>query len=144
MVLPMPTAGPPTAATTGFFMFGSEQELARARHPACVEHSRKSPTSLPAVKQLGAAAGDRLHLRSASAAAARRRASVHLGRDRVFLSSRSKRMRATRPWVSLLIKTVILELLPQRELGELRLAVWGSSFTKTTSSGIHHFAILPS
>src|SRR5688572_13459005 len=122
MVLPMPTAGPPTAATTGFFICGSVSNSARAGElPALRGALRKSATSLPAVKQSALPCSSTARTcASASAAASAEPSWAYISTVMAFfLSSRSKRMRATRSFVSLLIKTVILELLAQRELGEL-------------------------
>src|SRR5574339_206986 len=127
MVLPMPTAGPPTAATTGFFMCGSTSNSARAGElpvPACAGMTalfRKSATSLPAVKQLAVPCSRTARtFGSASAAASAAPSCWYISAViAFFLSMRSNRTRATLPVVSLLIKTEILELLPQGELGEL-------------------------
>src|SRR5688500_7083009 len=122
IVLPMPTAGPPTAATTGFFMFGSVSKSARAGEgPGLRPMFRKSATSLPAVKQ--SALPGRSTARTcgaASAAASAAPSCAYISAVMAFfLSRRSNRTRATRLAVSLLIKAIILELLAQRELGEL-------------------------
>src|SRR2546422_8028743 len=50
MVLPIPTAGPPTAATIGFARLGSTLNSSTTGGSAPAGRLRKSPTSLPAVK----------------------------------------------------------------------------------------------
>src|SRR6185436_35039 len=118
----MPIAGPPTAATTGFFMFGSASNSARAGElPGSRGAFRKSATSLPAVKHSAVPESStaRTCLSASAAASAAPSCAYICTVIAFFLSRRSKRMRATPFAVSLLIKTVVLELLPQRELGEL-------------------------
>src|SRR6185436_4415837 len=118
----MPIAGPPTAATTGFFMFGSASNSARAGElPGSRGAFRKSATSLPAVKHSAVPASStaRTCLSASAAASAAPSCAYICTVIAFFLSRRSKRMRATPPAVSLLIKAIILELLPQGELGKL-------------------------
>src|SRR6185436_13991013 len=122
MVVPIPTAGPPTAATTGFFMCGNTLKSAWAGDvPGLRRTFTKSWTSLPAVKH--SAVPCRSTARTCGSSSAWASAFPSIGYISTviafFLSIRSKRTRATRSLVSLLIKTVILELLPQGELGEL-------------------------
>src|SRR5688572_19639349 len=118
----MPTAGPPTAATTGLLKSGKTSKRRQVGEPSPEGgRFRKSPISLPAVKQ-SAEPCSRMARTSPSASAAAsasascRYISVVMA---FFFSGRSKRTRATRPAVSLLIKAVVPELLAQRELGEL-------------------------
>src|SRR6185503_13234650 len=122
MVVPMPTAGPPTAATTGFFMCGSTLKSACAGEvPGSRRTFTKSWTSLPAVKH--SAVPCRSTARTCGSSSAWASAFPSIGYISTviafFLSIRSKRTRATLSLVSLLIKTVILELLPQGQLREL-------------------------
>src|SRR4029078_3977889 len=117
----MPIAGPPTAATTGFFIHGSTSNRALAGGTPPEGRLRKSATSLPAVKH-SAVPCSRTARTAASASAAARAAPscAYICAVRAFfLSTRSKHTRATRSFTSLLIKAVVLELLAQRELGEL-------------------------
>src|ERR1700741_4174537 len=121
-VVPMPTAGPPTAATTGFFMCGSTRNRACAGElPGSRGTFRKSPTSLPAVKH--SAVPCSRTARTCGSASALASAFPSIGYISTvmafFFSMRSKRTRATRSLVSLRIKAVFLELLPQGQLREL-------------------------
>src|SRR3954468_11193420 len=117
----MPTAGPATAATTGFFKSGRTSKKRHAGEAAPMGRLRKSPRSLPAVKQ------SRLPwsstARTSASASARASASPSCAYISVvmafFLSGRSSQMRATRPAVSARTKLVVLHLLAQRQLGEL-------------------------
>src|SRR5512145_150640 len=122
----MPTAGPPTAATTGFFMRGSASNSARAGEAPGVRGAlMKSATSLPAVKQSALPCSSTARAWGSASAAASAAPSIAYISAVIafFLSARSNQIRATRspPFFprSLLIKAVVLELLPQRKLREL-------------------------
>src|SRR3954463_12938518 len=118
----MPIAGPPTAATTGFAITGRMSKRALAGVLPRVRGTlTKSATSLPAVKQSAVPCRStaRTWLSASASVSALPRSAYISGVIAFFLSTRSKRMRATRPASSLLIKTVILELLAQGELGQL-------------------------
>src|SRR5687767_7956801 len=122
MVQPMPTAGPPTAATTGLLRFGMTSKRRQVGEPAPEGgRCRKSATSFPEVKQSAEPCSSTAPASGSASAAASASASCRYISAVIafFLSRRSKRTRATRPAVSLLIKAEILELLAQRELGEL-------------------------
>src|SRR5687767_5931842 len=103
-------------------MFGSVSNSALAGElPGWRGAFRKSATSLPAVKHSALPESSTARTcGSASAAASARPSCAYISTVMAFfLSRRSKRMRATRSEVSLLIKTVVLELLPQSQLGQL-------------------------
>src|SRR5688500_9926832 len=122
MVQPMPTAGPPTAATTGLLRFGKTSNSFQVGESSPVGgRCRKSATSLPEVKHSAEPCSRMARTSGSASAAASASASCRYISAVIafFLSRRSKRTRATRPAVSLLIKAEILELLAQRELGEL-------------------------
>src|SRR5918992_1606250 len=122
----MPTAGPPTAATMGLLTFGRTLKSCHVGDPSPPGgRLRKSLTSLPAVKhsavpcsRIARTSGFASALASASASWLYICAVIAF-----FFSRRSKRMRATQSPLllprSLRIKAVVLELLPQGELGEL-------------------------
>src|SRR6266850_418787 len=117
----MPTAGPPTAATTGFSSAGSTSNTRKAGDCTPGSRFRKFEMSLPAVKQsllpwISTARTSRLAAAAASASAICAYISVVIA---FFLSSRASSMRATLSLVSARTKLVILHLLAQRELGEL-------------------------
>src|SRR5437762_4314318 len=121
MVLPIPTAGPPTAATIGFARLGSTLNSSTTGGSAPAGRLRKSPTSLPAVKhscepwsRIARTCG------SASAAASAAASMTYISAViAFFFSGRASSTCATLLIVSARIKPVVLELLPQRELGEL-------------------------
>src|SRR3954467_1844557 len=122
MVEPMPMAGPPTAATTGLAITGKMSNSALAGVLPSVRGTlTKSATSLPAVKHSAVPCSStaRTWLSASASVSALPRSAYISGVMAFFLSTRSKRIRATRPASSLLIKTVILELLAQRQLREL-------------------------
>src|SRR5687768_789262 len=122
MVVPIPTAGPPTAATTGFCMCGSTLNSACAGEvPGLRSTRRKSPTSLPAVKHSAVPCSSTARTCGSASAAASALPSIGYISTVIafFFSTRSKRMRVTRSLVSLRIKAIVLQLLAQRELGEL-------------------------
>src|SRR5687767_1446204 len=103
-------------------MFGSVSNSALAGElPGWRGAFRKSATSLPAVKHSAVPESSTARTCGSESAAASARPSCAYISTVIafFLSRRSKRMRATRSRVSLLIKTVVLELLPQGELGQL-------------------------
>src|SRR5439155_4055122 len=117
----MPTAGPPTAATTGFASTGSSSKKRQLGDFAPIGRLRKSCRSLPAVKQslapwIRMARTSRLASAAASASAICTYISVVIA---FFLSSRASSMRAIRSLVSARTKLVVFHLLAQRELGEL-------------------------
>src|SRR5918992_3064302 len=122
----MPTAGPPTAATIGLLTFGRTSKSCQVGESSPPGgRLRKSLTSLPAVKH-SAVPCSRMARTIGSASALARASASWLYICAVmafFFSRRSKRMRATRfPLLlprSFRIKAVVLELLPQGELGEL-------------------------
>src|SRR5947207_9169182 len=121
MVLPIATAGPPTAATIGFARLGSTLNSSTTGGSAPAGRLRKSPTSLPAVKhscepwsRIARTCG------SASAAASAAASMTYISAViAFFFSGRASSTCATLLIVSARIKPVVLELLPQRELGEL-------------------------
>src|SRR5262249_38502105 len=82
---------------------------------------RKSPTSLPAVKHSAVPCSRTARtFESSSAARSAAPSCVYIcGVSAFFFSMPAKPMPATRSFTSLCIKTVVLELLAQRELGEL-------------------------
>src|SRR5437764_1430284 len=111
----MPTAGPPTAATTGLSSAGSTSKMRKAGDFTPGSRCRKFEISLPAVKQyllpwISTARTSRL------AAAVCAYISMVIA---FFLSSRASSMRAMRPFVSARTKLVVFHLLAQRELGQL-------------------------
>src|SRR3954470_13680336 len=117
----MPTAGPATAATTGFFKSGRTSKKRHAGEAAPIGRLRKSPRSLPAVKQSRLPCSSTT--RTPASASARASASPSCAYISLviafFFSGRSSQMRATRSAVSARTKLVVLHLLAQRELGEL-------------------------
>src|SRR3954469_9425327 len=122
MVLPMPIAGPATAATTGFGIEGSARNSFQigASSPAG-RGLRKSATSLPDVKQsrLPCRSTTRASRSSAAAASASPSWAYISPVKAFFLSGRWISIRAMRRSVLARIKLVILQSLAQRELGEL-------------------------
>src|SRR5687767_1128799 len=103
-------------------MFGSVSNSALAGElPGWRGAFRKSATSLPAVKHSAVPESSTARTCGSESAAASARPSCAYISTLIafFLSRRSKRMRATHSRVSLLIKAVILELLPQGQLGQL-------------------------
>src|SRR6266850_1720320 len=120
-VVPMPTAGPPTAATIGFCSAGRISKKRQLGDFAPIGRLRKSCRSLPAVKQsLAPWISTARTARSASAAASASAICTYISVViAFFLSSRASSMRATLSLVSARTKLVILHLLAQRELGEL-------------------------
>src|SRR5437868_1897942 len=120
-VVPMPTAGPPTAATTGFSITGRSSKKRQLGDLAPIGRLRKSCRSLPAVKQSFApwiriARTSRLASAAASASAICTYISVVIA---FFLSSRASSMRVILSRVSARTKLVVFHLVAQRELGEL-------------------------
>src|SRR5438128_3120519 len=120
-VVPMPIAGPPTAATIGFCSAGSTSKKRQLGDLAPGGRLRKSERSLPAVKQSLAPWISTLRTPGSASAAASASAictyiSVVIA---FFFSSRASSMRAIRSFVSARTKLVVLHLLTQRELGEL-------------------------
>src|SRR5690349_499117 len=118
----MPIAGPPTAAITGFARLGRTSKRRHVADPGPEGgRLRKSPRSLPAVKQ--SLLPERMIARvrgSASAAASASASCTYISAVMAFfLSGRSKTTRAIRSPVSARTKLVVLHLLAQRELGEL-------------------------
>src|SRR5262245_61131528 len=118
----MPTAGPATAATTGFLIPG------RARNRPAVAGSssgargfRKSARSLPALKQSRVPCSSTARTSAAASAAASASASCRYisAVKAFFFSGRSSAMRAMPPSVSARTKLVVLHLLAQRQLREL-------------------------
>src|SRR2546428_4713939 len=120
-VVPMPIAGPPTAATIGFCRLGSTSKKRQLGDFAPGGRLRKSDRSLPAVKQSFAPCSSTARTSlSASAAASASASCTYISVVMAFfLSSRASSMRATRSLVSARTKLVVLHLLAQRELGEL-------------------------
>src|SRR5438874_3527916 len=120
-VVPMPIAGPPTAATIGFCSAGRVSKKLQLGDLAPGGRLRKSDRSLPAVKQSRLPCSRTARTsRSASAAASASAICTYISVVMAFfLSSRASSMRATRSLVSARTKLVILHSLAQRELGEL-------------------------
>src|SRR5712671_1709534 len=117
----MPTAGPPTAATTGFSIVGRSSKKRQLGDFMPGVRLRKSARSLPAVKQsllpwISTARTSRLACAAASASAICTYISAV---SAFFLSSRASSMRAILSRVSARTKLVVFHLLAQRELREL-------------------------
>src|SRR6185436_2785869 len=122
IVLPMPMAGPATAATTGLGIAGRwRNSFAIGGSTASARGLRKSAMSLPAVKQsrLPCSSTTRASRLSAAAASASPSCVYISPMKAFFFSGRWISIRAMRFSVLARIKLVVLHLLAQRELGEL-------------------------
>src|SRR6185295_9336527 len=122
MVVPIPTAGPPTAATIGLRSSSMATKKRAEGEPSTRGgRFRKSPTSLPAQKQSGAPCSRTTRTCASLSAAAIESASwPYISPVRAFfLSRRASSTKAMRFSVLARIKLVVLHLLPQGQLGEL-------------------------
>src|SRR3954469_11420141 len=122
----MPIAGPPTAATTGFFIAGSARKRCAAGDSSPAARGfRKSARSLPALKQSRVPCSSTARtVASASADASAAPSWRYISAVKAFFfSGRSSTMRATPEAASSPISTrtklVVFHLLPQRQLREL-------------------------
>src|SRR5262245_11655042 len=122
MVVPMPTAGPPTAATSGLSSASMASKKRVLGEPLTSGgRLRKSATSLPAQKQSGAPCSSTARTWASACAPASASASPAYMSwvSEFFFSGRASSTNATRLETLLLIKSVVLELLPQRQFREL-------------------------
>src|SRR6185295_9160209 len=122
MVVPIPTAGPPTAATIGLRISCiATKKRAEGEPSTSGGRLRKSPTSLPAQKQSGAPRNSTTRTCGSLSAPAIASASWPYMSpvSAFFLSRRASSTNAIRLEILLLIKTVVLELLSQGQLREL-------------------------
>src|SRR6185436_12975075 len=122
MVVPIPTAGPPTAATIGLRISCiATKKRAEGEPSTSGGRLRKSPTSLPAQKQSGAPRSRTTRTCGSLSAAVIASASWPYisAVSAFFLSRRESSPVAMRFPVLARIKLVVLHLLAQRELGEL-------------------------
>src|SRR5260221_4287746 len=122
MVGPIPTAGPPTAATIGLRSSSIALKNRLEDEPSTSGgRLRKSATSLPAQKQSGAPCSRTT--RACGSASAPLTASASWPYispvSAFFFSRRASSTKAMRFSVLARIKFVVLELLPQSQLGEL-------------------------
>src|SRR4051812_34525019 len=118
----MPIAGPPTAATTGFFIVGSARKRCAAGDSSPAARGfRKSARSLPALKQSRVPCSSTARtLPSASAEVSAAPSWRYISAVKAFFfSGRSSARRATPSAVSTRTKLVVFHLLPQRQLREL-------------------------
>src|SRR6185436_12272916 len=122
MVVPIPTAGPPTAATIGLrSSCMATKKRADGEPSTSGGRLRKSPTSLPAQKQSGAPCSRTTRTCASLSAPAIASASCpYISPVRAFfLSRRASSTKAMRFSVLARIKLEVLELLAQGQLGEL-------------------------
>src|SRR5918912_1373785 len=120
-VQPMPTAGPATAATIGFFITGNVRKSAAAGDSVPGVRLRKSATSLPELKHSRVPCSNttRTSVSASAAASAAPRLRYISAVKAFFFSGRSSAMRAMPSSFSARTKLVVFHLLAQRQLREL-------------------------